>query len=170
MKKFLTFLLLTLSVSLYAQRTITPTDLFTITGAIEKEKTVTVADLQKYKQEDIGDLVIKNHKGQAKDMAKNLKGVLLKTILTEVKIITEKPKELAQTYFVLIASDGNKIIYSWSELFNTEVGNHVYILTSKDEQQNEAIPEHIMVCSMTDINSGMRYFKALSKIEVRKAE
>jgi len=43
----------------------------------------------------------------------------------------KKPKEFSGIYIVLTASDGYKNVYSWNELFSTEVGKHIYIMTEE---------------------------------------
>ena len=77
---------------------------------------------------------------------------------------------LSEYYFTCIASDGYKIIYSWNELFNTAIGNSVYILTSKDNQPLEKLDENIVMIATQDIRTGRRYVKNLQSIIVRRAE
>ena len=108
---------------------------FTISGEEVSPLTVSISDLKKWKEVSIGDLVITNHSGEKKSEAKGLKGILLKEILQTVEIKSESPKVLSEFYFVLIATDGYKVVYSWNELFNTSVGESVYLITEKNRNQ-----------------------------------
>ncbi|MBS1772113.1 MAG: molybdopterin-binding protein [Bacteroidetes bacterium] len=170
MKYILSLLFATYCIAAYSQRDIPATDKFTICGDIPKEITYTIGDILKYSQVTLNDMVIKNHKGEDKGTAKNLKGVLLKPLLDSAHITFEKPKELSEYYFVFIASDGYKNVYSWNEIFNTSIGDGIYIITEKDGKQLPDIEQHIIVVSLKDINTGRRYLKGLSKIEVHRAK
>jgi len=71
---------------------------------------------------------------------------------------------------VLTASDGYSNAYSWSEIFNTIVGDKVYIITAQNGVDIAAMPERILVMSLADKNSGSRHLKGLQKIEVKKPD
>ena len=123
--KYLFVLVMSLcSQPLFAQHDheITPTAEFRVTGAVKRELKFRIADVAGYKQEALGDVVIRNKRGEQKDIAKQLKGVLLKTVLDSAEILADKPKDYSELIIILTASDGYKNVYSWNELFNTEVG------------------------------------------------
>ena len=113
---------------------------------------------------------MRNHRGDPKDTVKGLKGILLKTILDNVELNAEKPKDYSEFYISLIASDGYKNVYSWNELFNTDVGNHVFVITEMDGKTISEMPQRILVMSLADINTGRRHLIALAKVEFKKAE
>jgi hypothetical protein len=168
MRYFLTFSLLLLVSVLYAQHEVPATDEFRITGGTKKDLVFHISDIEKYPQVEIGDIPVKNRKGEQKSMMHGVKGVLVKTILDSLDIKVDKPKEYGEYYFVFVASDDYKNIYSWSEIFNTEVGNKLYIITEKDGKSMSRMEERILVYSMADINSGLRHLKGLSRIELRR--
>jgi hypothetical protein len=154
----------------WCQSKITPTEEFTISGKIKKELKITVSDLSKYKEVVVGNLIVSNHLGEIKDTAKGLKGVLLKDILTQVEFLAEKPKVLSEFCLVCVASDGYKVVFSWNELFNTETGNHVYLITEKNGTKAGELGERIVLVSTTDFKTGRRYLKGLSKILVERIQ
>jgi hypothetical protein len=166
----LTVFLSVLLASAVAQEVLKPTSAISISGRVKSPKTVSFEELKKYKLYNLGDVVITNHKGDVKGTAKDLTGVLLKDFLQGVELDAENPKVLSEYYFICIASDGYKIIYSWNELFNTAIGNSVYILTSKDNQPLEKLDENIVMIATQDIRTGRRYVKNLQSIIVRRAE
>ena len=172
MKTLISLFLFLALVSANAQEktVVPPTSGFTVKGLVTNELTLKISDLEQYKQDELHDVVIRNQKGEQKRVVKSMKGILLKTILEGAGIHAEKPKEYSAIYIVLIASDGYKNIYSWPELFNTEIGNHIYIVTAEDGQTLEQLPDRIQVMSLGEYHSGNRNLRGLMKIEVRKVE
>jgi hypothetical protein len=164
------FLVLALASAHAQENVVPPTSGFTVKGIVTNELTISISDLEKDKQEELHDVLIRNQKGEQKRIAKSMKRILLKTILQRAGIHAEKPKEYSGIYIVLIASDGYKNVYSWPELFNTEIGNHIYIVTSEDDKPMDQLPGRIQVMSLGDYHSGNRNLRGLAKIEVRKLE
>jgi hypothetical protein len=171
MKKNSLFLLFIFTSALAsAQRTINPTNEFTISGKVKTELKFSLADLNSMPTNVIGDISITNHKGEPKGLAKNMKGILLKDLFSKTEFPVEKPKELSAFYITCIASDGYKIVFSWNELFNTETGNHVFIVMEKDGLKIDGMEERILMISATDFKSGRRYLKGLQKIVVERVD
>jgi len=115
-------------------------------------------------------LVITNHLGEKKSEAKGLKGILLKDILQTVEIKSESPKVLSEYYFVFVASDGYKVVYSWNELFNTNVGDSVYLITEKNSKPITEMDDTMLVVSTKDFKTGRRNVKGLTSIEIRRSK
>ena len=170
MKNSVALLLFLLPTSLFAQGQIKVTSSFTISGEVFSPLTVSVMDLKKWKEVAIGDLVITNHSGEKKSEAKGLKGILLKDILQTVEIKSENPKVLSEYYFVFTASDGYKVVYSWNELFNTSVGESVYLVTEKNGKSIIEMDDSILVVSTKDFKTGRRNVKGLSSIAVMRVK
>jgi hypothetical protein len=155
----------------YSQTSIPKTtSSFTINGRVKSPKTFTLDEIVKLGVHNIGDVVITNHKGEKKGTAKELSGVLLTEILKSVELDAESPKVFSEYSFVCYASDGYKVVYSWNELFNTHVGNSVYILTSKDHKSMRESDDNILMISSHDIQTGRRYVKNLESIRVVRAQ
>jgi len=129
-----------------------------------------LADLAKFPQEAIKDQVIYNHKGEVKDTLTGMKGIPLKALLASVEYDYEKPKTLNEFYFVCIASDGYKVVFSWNEIYNTETGNSFFIVTRLEGKELKKIDQRIVFISTADLKTGRRYIKGLSKIEVKQVE
>lgn len=156
--------------SVSAQRTIAPSESLKIEGKIKAGKTFSIDELNTFPKVAISDQTIFNHKGEEKGSVKNMKGVLLKTVLESIAFDYEKPKELNEFYFVFVATDGYKVVFSWNEIYNTEAGNSFYIITEMDGKNIKEMDQRIAFISTADLKSGRRYIKALEKIEVKKAE
>jgi len=167
--KYLSILCLFISYASFAQKDIKPSAMFTISGMVQKELVFHISDLGKYKQDSLGNVSIKNHQGETKYVAKKINGILLKTFIDSAGIHVDKPKDYSELYIVLTATDGYKNVYSWNELFNSEIGDHIYVLTGEDGKTMDQMESRIEVMSLGDYNSGRRHLKALSRIEVKKA-
>jgi len=169
MKNLIAGLFILFQSSLFAQQT-KVTSSFVISGEVFSPLTVSVMDLKKWKEVAIGDLVVTNHAGERKSDAKGLKGILLKEILQTVEIKSESPKVLSEYYFVFAASDGYKVVYSWNELFNTVVGESVYLITEKNGKTITEMDDSILVVSTKDFKTGRRNMKGLTSIEVTRVK
>ena len=140
---------------------------FTISGAVKKETTFRIADISVMKQEVIGDVILHGHKT---DTARQMKGVLLKNIIDSVGIVADDHRAYNSMVIMLTASDGYKNVYSWNELFNTEIGNHVFIITEMNGKTIDQMPDRIAVYSLSDAFTGRRHMVGLAKIEVKQVQ
>ncbi|MGC4020775.1 MAG: hypothetical protein QM734_01930 [Cyclobacteriaceae bacterium] len=153
-----------------SQAQIKSTNSFTISGEVNSVTTISIADLKKWKEVNIGDLIITNHLGEKKSESKGLKGILIKEILQPIEIKVDSPKLLSEFYFVFLASDGYKVVYSWNELFNTAVGDSVYLITEKNGKSISDMDDSILVVSTKDLKTGRRNLKGLTSILVNRTK
>ena len=107
---------------------------------------------------------------ERKRVIKNIKGVLLKDVLAKAVLNEEKPKLFSEFYFTCIASDGYKVVFSWNELFNTDIGDHVLIITEQDGKKAETINDCIAILSPRDKATGRRYVQNLRTIRVERVK
>ncbi len=146
------------------------TENFSIEGKVKKGLTVSLSDLSAYKSYSIDSIVITNHLGERKSSLKKVKAVLLKDILDKVEIDAETPKVLSEYYFVCIASDNYKVVFSWNEIFNSDEGKSVYVITGQDGKPANALDNRIALVSTKDQMTGRRYVKGLQKIIVERVK
>ncbi len=166
MKKIYVILAFSAIASLVFSQT---TNSFTVSGKVKTEKVFSISDLEKIPLVSIGDLSISNHKGEIKGTAKAMKGVRLIDVLKEVTLDTDNPKLMSEYYFIATAADGYKVVFSWNELFNTPVGETVYIVLEKDGKKLAGTEDSILTVSTQDVRTGRRYIKNLSSIIVGRA-
>jgi hypothetical protein len=155
---------------LLAQEKPTPTDAFSVNGEVKAVRQIGFVDIEKLTVHTIGDVVITNHAGEIKGTAKGLQGVKLKELLATAQLITENPKLNSTYYFVVKASDGYTVVFSWNEIFNSPIGEKIYVVTSKDGVALKNMTERLLLISPTDLNTGRRYVKGLSEIQVKRAQ
>jgi len=147
-----------------------PTHQFTITGQIKKESVITMDSLNSYPVKQIGEIKVTDHVGAFKHKDDQLKGVLLKDILSHSQLNANSPKLFSRFYFSCIGSDGYTVVYSWNELFNTPVGDNVYILMEKNGVKADKMPESLQMASMLDFKTGRRFLHNLDKIIVSQTQ
>ncbi|RYE30739.1 MAG: molybdopterin-binding protein [Sphingobacteriaceae bacterium] len=164
MFKFL--FLMMLPAPVFAQEVLKPTNSFFISGKVNKTVVITLDSLKQYPLKEMGNFKITNHLGDFKHQDEHLKGVLLKDVLSHTVFSVKNPKLLSTLYFVCAAADGYAVVYSWNELYNTPVGEQVFILMEKNGKKAETLPENIQMASMLDVKTGRRYMHNLSKIVV----
>ncbi len=169
-KSFSILLFLSTAFLLNAQRVIPPTDSLHIIGQVKMPVHYSLSDLDHFPKTKLPDQLIYNQKGEIKDTLTKLEGVALKTILEKVEFQVEKPKELNEFYFVFIASDGYKVVFSWNEIYNTAVGDQCYVVTSSEGKALAQMEDRILFISSADIKTGRRHIKGLHRIEVKRVE
>lgn len=129
-----------------------------------KKTTLTSADLLQYQQHNIDSIQITNHLEQYKSTLKNIKGALLKDILSKISFKEKSPKLLSEYYITCIAEDGYKVVFSWNEIFNTTVGNSVLVIPEMESRPKDGI----FTLSPNDFATGRRYVKMLKTIQLKK--
>ena len=165
----LILILFFVSQQIYSQSTVETSNEFRITGKVKAEKTITLSDLQQYKKVELKDINT-SCSPKKQEKAGTVKAVLLKDILDSVDFVYEKPRMLNQYYFLFVASDGYKLVFSFNEIYNTEIGNNLYIVLEMDGKRIQDMDNRILVLTTKDIKSGTRNMKWLSKIVVCSAE
>ena len=170
MKYIFGFLFWGIGFGCFAQHHIPPTDNFRVEGKVKQGMTVSLQDLSSYQSYTIDSIVITSHLGERKDILKAVKGVLLKDILNKVEIEAESPKVLSEYYLVCVASDNYKVVFSWNEIFNTDTGKSVYIITGQDGKPASAWETRTALISPKDQMTGRRYVMGLQKIIVERTK
>jgi hypothetical protein len=165
MKKLLVFFLLC-NTAAFAQQPLKQTLSFSISGQVKNPSVITIDSLNSYPVKAIGDIKVTDHAGTFKHEDDQLKGVLLKDILSHTQMAANSPKLFSRFYFACTGNDGYAVVYSWNELFNTEVGNHVFIIMEKNGIKADKMPESIQMTSATDFKTGRRYLHNLEKVVV----
>jgi len=169
MKKLLVFFLLC-NTAAFAQQPLKQTLSFSISGQVKNPSVITIDSLNSYPVKAIGDIKVTDHAGTFKHEDDQLKGILLKDILSHTVLTANSPKLFSRFYFACTGNDGYTVVYSWNELFNTEVGNHVSIIMEKNGIKADKMPESIQMTSATDFKTGRRYLHNLEKVVVGEVE
>lgn len=170
MKKLFAFYFTLITVFSFSQSKQTPTDEFSIVGMVPKELTFNMASIEKMPATKIGDLVITNHLGEKKGTATNLSGIPIKTFFKDIDLKVESPKQMSEFFFVFVASDNYKVVYSWNEIFNTSTGDNTFLVVEKDGKKLGEMEDRLLIVTKTDYKTGRRFIKSLSKIIVQRVQ
>jgi hypothetical protein len=141
---------------------------FTVSGEVLKAETIDMAKLSSYVQVHLDSLRIYTHDMQPKGLMKNINGVLIKDILSAIPFNNENPKSLSGYYIECVATDGYIVLFSWNEIFNSETGKHVMVITSKDGTNASQLDDRIALITPTDQATGRRYVKWLNRIIIHR--
>lgn len=166
----LIYVLFSICFNVRAQRFVPPSDSIIIYGKIKNPTIFHFSTLDTFKSVTVKNQIIYNQNGEVKDSIKNLRGIPLKNLLNSIEYIYEKPKQLNGFYFVLTATDDYKVIISWNELYNTEIGNDFYILTEANGERLKNMMNRIIFIATADLKTGRRFIKGLKSIEIKCAD
>lgn len=164
----LSFLSVFMVTRAFSQKNIPVTDQFVIEGEVTQPLNVSLKDLDRYKVYSKDSFRITNHLKEPRSVLRDLKLVLLKDVLAGVEIKSPGPKQLSEYYFIAEASDGYKVVFSWNELFNTQIGDEVCLVVSYDHQAGLQMPNRIALLSVGDEATGRRYVKGLKKMIIKR--
>ncbi len=159
-----------LGVFLVLQAFAQKTNSIEVTGAILTPVVFSMNQIQAMESMDLGDFAITNHAGEPRGVATRLKGFPIVNLLEQVKFDSPSPKQLSEFYLVFEATDGYMVVFSWNELFNNPLGKEVYLITSKDGESLEEMEDGLLLISKSDLRTGRRHIKNLSKIKVNRVE
>lgn len=139
-----------------------------IAGAVEHRQKLGVADLKAFPPAQQGETPLVCQSGAKLGQLENIKGVLLRDILEKAAVIAKNHNDVKKMAIIATAADGYKVVFSWSEIFNSPLGDGVIVFYEKDGQALDDDEGRIALVSTKDIRSGPRHVKWLQRIEVRK--
>src|SRR6478609_1632115 len=169
MKNFgIVFILLCVSAFGFSQETIKPTDEIKIIGLVEKQVTITFSDIAKENAVSLENFKVTNHLGEFRKEIKNIKAVPLLPFLQKFNITAPSPKVLSEYYLVFRCSDGYSVVYSWNEIFNTEIGKSIFVITEADNKKLTESSDRILIICTSDFKTGRRHLKGLESIEIKR--
>lgn len=170
MKKFIFILTVLASAFAQAQEKTLPTETCRIFGKVKQERTVSVAALDSFQQTSLGDLVVLNGKGEKRETAKNVKGILLKDLFTGIDFVYENRKALNRFFLVFTATDAFTLVLSWNEVFHTENCTNYYLLTERDGKKAKQLDERMEIVAVTQANTMHKRIEGLTTIAVNSVE
>jgi len=143
-------------------------DSVAVTGAVENPLTLSVTDLERFPPQQIGEVEMICDTGANIGKKENLRGVLLRDILEQAKLKALTPRDFRKMAVIAKATDGYVAIFSWGEIFDSEVGDHVIVYFRKDGAPLGVEEGQIALISTTDKRTGPRHVRWLNAIEVRQ--
>jgi len=142
---------------------------FKVTGKVKSEKSFSQEDWRLLREVELKNVNI-SCSPKKEDIAKVVKGVLVKDLLDSVKFDYENRKELNEYYFLFEATDGYRVVFSFNEIYNTSTGKNLYIVTEINGKKITESASGVLLLVTTDLKPGSRNVKWLERIVVCKAE
>lgn len=139
-----------------------------VTGAVEHTMTLGVEDLRAFPTQKVNEVPLVCQTGANLGKLENFKGVRLRDIIERAKVVAPGHNDVKKMVVIAAASDGYKVVFSWSEIFNSPVGDGVYVFFEKDGMPLADDEGRIAMISTKDLRTGPRHVKWLNHIEVRK--
>jgi DMSO/TMAO reductase YedYZ molybdopterin-dependent catalytic subunit len=136
-----------------------------IGGGVERKLDLGVEALSKRPPQQIVELQLP---GKEAGKTSTVRGVRLRDLLDEAKIVTADHNTVKKLAIVATASDGYKVVFSWSELFNTAIGDGVLVLFERDGKALAPNEGPLALISSKDLRTGPRHVKWLQAVEVRQ--
>lgn len=151
-----------------AEPTARVTTSVSVTGAVEQTLTLGVEDLRAFPTQKVNEVPLVCQTGANLGKLENFKGVRLRDIIEKAKVVAPGHNDVKKMVVIAAASDGYKVVFSWSEIFNSPVGDGVYVFFEKDGMPLADDEGRIAMISTKDLRTGPRHVKWLKDIEVRK--
>ncbi|MDO4681219.1 MAG: molybdopterin-dependent oxidoreductase [Lautropia sp.] len=129
---------------------------------------LTVETLQQFKPVSIEQIPITSASGSPRGELKQLVGVPLRDLLDKAEIQLDSRHDSKKIAIIASGTDDYRVIFSWSEIYNTRVGEGVIVFY---QQEGRPLPDRsgrIALISRDDLRTGPRHVKWLNDIEVRK--
>jgi len=139
-----------------------------VTGAVEHPLHLAVEDLRKYPRQELASVPITTHDGRVSSLMTDITGARLRDIVQSAAIVAPGRNDLKKMIVVAGASDGYRVVFSWSELSNSKLGDGVLVVY---ESGGKALSDHegrIALVSTFDTRTGPRHVRWLQSIEVRR--
>ncbi len=139
-----------------------------VSGAVLHKLTLSVDDLKKFPPQQIGETPVVCQSGATISKMDSAKGILLRDILGKAGIVTHAPNDVKKMVIIATASDGYKVVFSWTEVFNSPIGDGVIVFYERNGMPLTDDEGRIAMISTKDIRTGPRHVNWLTEIEVRK--
>lgn len=111
-------------------------------------------------------IALTNASGVFKRMLDGYRGMKLTDLLDQAQLEAAGHNDWKRTFVVARATDGYTVLFSWSELYNTPVGQSVFVLLEKDGAPLPNTEGPVALVSARDLKTGPRHVRSLASLEV----
>ena len=139
----------------------------TLSGSVQTPMVLSLADLEGFPPQQIGELDVVCQSGANRGKKENLRGVLLKDILDRAGLAAESPRDFRRMAIIARATDDYQVLFSWAEIFNSPAGEGIIVYFRKNGLPLGNEEGRIALISTRDTLTGPRNVKWLNEIEVR---
>jgi len=137
-----------------------------IAGAVKTALTLKVDDLKAFPADQIVGVTVMRRVGD-KEIASTVRGVKLTAVLERAGLASADQNDWKHTLVLASATDGYRVVFSWPELFNTEIGSGALVVFERDGQALAEREGRIALVSARDLRTGPRSLKWLARLDVK---
>lgn len=142
------------------------TDTLVVTGAVRTPLKLSLNDLRELPAAQMVTVELNQHRaGPARSTT--VRGVRLSALVELAGLVGKDRHAWKCTAVIATASDGYKVLFSWPELINTEVGSQVLVIFERDGQALDESEGPIALVSGRDLRGGPRHVRWLSRIDIQ---
>jgi len=143
----------------------------TIEGQVKQTLTLSVDDLRKLPAQTVVRHPEHPHKGaDGQPQDDRYTGCLLRDILNQAGLTEPHRRDLRRSYILITATDGYQTLFSWGEIFNSEMGDAIFVAYERNSEPINDPEGRIAVLSLKDTTPGPRFARGVSSIQVLRAE
>jgi DMSO/TMAO reductase YedYZ molybdopterin-dependent catalytic subunit len=137
-----------------------------ISGIAAQPLTLSLEAVKSLPNHTINETRIVGEGASREERVQRYTGVLLRDVLERAKLGEMERHDLRRTAFLITATDGYKVVFSWGELFNSPVGDGVLVAYERDGAALPAREGVLALVSLKDLSFGPRHVRLLKSIEV----
>lgn len=137
-----------------------------VSGAVKSPLTLKVDDLRAFPPDQIVSVALTRRVGD-KQTTSTARGVKLMAVLERAGLASTDQHDWKHTAVLASATDGYRVVFSWPELFNTELGAGVLVVFERDGQPLDEREGRIALVSTRDLRTGPRSVRGLARLDVR---
>lgn len=141
------------------------TDHVNVMGAVAHPLSLDVAALRALPQSAV---TLERKTGEKADKTETYQGVLMCELLKQAAVNSADHDDVKKTVIIAAASDGYKVVFSWSEVCNSPLGGGIVVYFEKDGAPLPDAEGRIALISAQDTRTGPRHVKWLQTLDVRK--
>jgi len=142
-------------------------DTLTVRGVVEHPLTLSVDDLRAMPPQQLAEVMLTKQNGADAGKLQNLKGVHLADLINKAVLVLHDHNDIKKMIVVATATDGYRVVFSWSEIFNSPAGDGMIVYFEKDGKPLGDDEGHIAMVSTKDTKTGPRHVEWLQTLEVR---
>ena len=139
-------------------------------GRVQREVLLTPETLGDFAKAPITDTPLRGRSGDTLRVLSGYGGIRLSDLLDKAQILAKDHNDLKKTIIVATATDDYKAVFSWNELYNTAVGEGVYVLVTKESKPLGDEEGRFALISLQDSKTGPRHVRWLIDIRASLVE
>jgi DMSO/TMAO reductase YedYZ molybdopterin-dependent catalytic subunit len=137
-----------------------------VLGLVNHPLRLELADLRALPQTEVQNLSMICGSGRNLGHIESYRGVRLTAVLEKADVIMREHDAPNWIYVTVSSSDGHWALFSYQELFNTEVGDQAIVILEKDGRPLDASEGEIAFVSARDLRPGPRKLRYLQRVVV----